>query len=190
MVLIETDPIEDVPNVTNCTNLIWLGIKMTKITTLHEYQFKGLINCREFWWGGSPFHCDCHLRWAVSDPRGFLHHGSNYNEDTCPEPPDKRGKLLKDLSPDDLVCDSTRAAITTKRSDITTISTGSNTNTFNASSASQDIVTVIREQRINKPSVWHSSKKTVITLCCFIVMIVLGWLQGLSLYSGNINGIM
>ena len=131
---------------TNCTNLIWLGIKMTKTITLHEYQFKGLINFRELWWGGSPFHCDCHLRWAVSDPRGFWHHGSNYNEDTCAEPPGKRGKLLKDLSPDDLVCDSTRAAITTKRSDITTISTGSNNNTFNASSASQDIVTVIREQ--------------------------------------------
>ena len=172
------NPIEDVPNVTNCTNLIRLDIKNTKITTLHEYQFIGLKKFRELWWGGSPFHCDCRLRWAVSDPRGFLHHGRNYEKDTCAEPPDKRGKLLKDLPPDDLVCASTRAAITTKRSDVTTISTGSNANLSNASSASRDIVTLIREQRIKKPYMGHNSKKTVITLCCFIVMIVLGMVAG------------
>ena len=55
------NPIEDVPSVTSCTNLISLGIMNTKITTIHEYQFKGLRHFRRLWWGGSPFHCDCRI---------------------------------------------------------------------------------------------------------------------------------
>ena len=169
------NPIDDFPNLTNCTNLIWLGIGNTKITTLHEYQFKGLKDFRRLAWGGSPFNCDCRLSWAVSDPRGFLHHEGSYDNDTCAKPLDKRGKLLKDLSPDNMVCDSTQAHIT---ANVITITTGSNTNPSKASSTAQDIVTVITGQGINKPSMGHNSKKTVITLCCFVVMVILGIVAG------------
>ena len=167
------NPFKDVPSVDNCTNLVSLSVKNTEITTLREHQFKGLKHLRELWWGGSPFHCDCRLSWALSDPRGFLYHKYQTNQDTCAEPPDKRGKRLTDLSPDELVCDSTSAPFTTKRIAISTVPIP-HTSPAKFSTTGPDIVTVITEQHITKPSVGHNSKKIMIALCCFIVMIILG----------------
>ncbi|XP_056006931.1 leucine-rich repeat-containing protein 15-like [Ostrea edulis] len=133
-------------------NLQTLVLSDNKLTTLQTGTFDQLVNLQQLDVGGNPLHCDCKVVAFIhfmKTKRLQLHPYSWRTEPSCQNPLNLKETLLKDISLQEVVCDSDSTTVTTVIDttvlDSTTVTTGISTTVIDFRSASTETDTAVTE---------------------------------------------
>ncbi|XP_056007345.1 slit homolog 2 protein-like [Ostrea edulis] len=105
-------------------NLHGLDLSNNKLTTLQTGTFDQMGNLQILVVSGNPLHCDCHLVALIrfmKTRRLELKLFSSSTEPSCQNPLNLKDTLLKDISLQEVVCDSGNATTQTYTVDVTSV---------------------------------------------------------------------